>query len=256
MSDISALLFDVGNTYLKWGLLEKSRIRRTGSVKHSKIHDSGFASLTTRLPRHVDRVFASNVVGASFATRLSGVIRIHCDRDINFVRCEKKAFGLTNSYKQPRRMGVDRWVAMIGARSEFRGSLCIVDAGTAVTIDAIDKNGHHLGGQIIPGLVLMSNALSSETSAISAVKRAPRIPGPGMGVFASNTEGALQSGAVSAICGAIDRAAKVLRREGYRAKIVLTGGDASRILKQLGDNVLHRPNLVLQGLAFMVQSES
>jgi len=256
MSDTRALLFDVGNTRLKWGLLEKGQIRRTGSVTHSRIHDSGFASLTTRLPRRVDRVIASNVAGASFATRLSGVIGIHSACDIHFVRCEKRAFGLTNSYKQPRRMGVDRWVAMIGARSEFRGGLCIVDAGTAVTIDAIDKNGIHLGGQIIPGLALMGNALSSETSDISATKCIPRVPGTGMAVFASSTEGAVQSGAVNAICGAIDRAAKVLRSEGYRTKIVLTGGDASRILKQLGDKVLHRPNLVLQGLAFMVQSDT
>ena len=71
-------------------------------------------------------------------------------------------------------MGVDRWVAMIGARSEFRGGLCIVDAGTAVTIDAIDKNGNHLGGQIIPGLALMSNALSFGASDIPVVKRAPQ----------------------------------------------------------------------------------
>jgi type III pantothenate kinase len=77
-----------------------------------------------------------------------------------------------------------------------------------------------------------------------------------MDAFASNTEGAMQSGAINAVCGAIDRAAKVLRAEGHRTKIVLTGGDASRILKQLGDKVLHRPNLVLQGLAFMLQSES
>ena len=256
MSDIRALLFDVGNTRLKWGLLEKGHIRRTGSVTHSKIHDSGFASLTTRLPRRVDRVIASNVAGASFATRLSGVIGIHCGRAIHFAHCEKRAFGLTNSYKQPRRMGVDRWVAMIGARSEFRGGLCIVDAGTAVTIDAIDKNGVHLGGQIIPGLALMANALSSDTRNISVARRTPRVPGPGLAVFATNTERAVQSGAVNAICGAIDRAAKVLRSEGYRAKIVLTGGDASRILKQLGDKVSHRPNLVLQGLAFMVQSDS
>ena len=256
MIDARALLLDVGNTRLKWGLLEKGHIRRTGSLTHSKIHDSGFSSLRTRLPRRVDRVMVSNVAGASFATRLSGMIGIHCGRDIHFVRSEKKAFGLTNSYKQPRRMGVDRWVAMIGARSEFRGALCIVDAATAVTIDAVDKNGKHLGSQIIPGLTVMRNAMSSEDSRIAATRRAPRVPPPGMGVFASNTEGAMQGGAVNAICGAIERAAKVLRSEGYRVKIVLTGGDASRILKQLGDNVLHRPNLVLQGLAFMAQSDS
>lgn len=256
MSGFRALLFDVGNTRLKWGLLEKGRISRTGSVTHTKIHDSGFGSLTTRLPRRVDRVFASNVAGASFATRLSGVIGIHCNTDIYFARCEKQAYGVTNSYRQPRRMGVDRWVAMIGARSELRGTVCIVDAGTAVTIDAMDKNGVHLGGQIIPGLALMGSALRADTSDIPAARRTRKVPGPGIAVFASNTDGAVQSGAVNAICGAIDRAAKALRAEGYRTKIVLTGGDASRILKQLGDKVLHRPNLVLQGLAFMVQTES
>ncbi len=256
MSSSSALLFDIGNSRIKWGLLEKGRIRRTGHITHSRIHESGFASLTTRLPRQVDVVMASNVAGASFATRLSGVIGMHCNRDIHFARCEKQAFGLTNSYKQARRMGVDRWVAMIGARAEFRGAVCIVDAGTAVTIDAIDRNGMHLGGQIIPGLALMGNALRSEASDIPAAKRMPRDPGHGMDAFANSTDAAMQSGAINAVCGAIDRAARALRAEGYRSKIVLTGGDASRILKQLGDKVLHRPNLVLQGLAFMVQSES
>ena len=84
----------------------------------------------------------------------------------------------------------------------------------------------------------------------------PKDPGRGMSVFANNTKDAVQSGAVNAICGAIERAVKVLRAERYRPKIVLTGGDASRILKQLGNKALYRPNLVLQGLAFMVQSES
>jgi type III pantothenate kinase len=256
MSDVRALLFDVGNSRIKWGLLENGRIRRTGNITHSKIHDSGFASLTTRLPRRVDTVFASNVAGPGFATRLSGVIGIHCGCEIHFARCEKRAFGLTNSYKQPRRMGVDRWVAMIGASSQFRAAVCVVDAGTAVTIDAIDKHGVHLGGQIIPGLALMRNALRTDTSDIPAAGRSPRDPGHGMAIFAKNTDGAVQSGTINAVCGAIDRAVKVLRSEGHRPKIVLTGGDASRILKQLGDKVLHRPNLVLQGLAFMVQSDS
>lgn len=256
MSEVRALLFDIGNTRLKWGLFDRNRISRTGSITHAKIHDLGFASLTTRLPRRVNQVFISNVAGASFATRLSGVIGIHYGCNMHFAHCAKQAYGVTNSYRQPRQMGVDRWVAMIGARSEFRGAICIVDVGTAVTIDAMDKNGVHQGGQIIPGLMLMNNALRFDTSDIPAIKRMPKDPDRGMSVFANNTKDAVQSGAVNAICGAIERAAKVLRAERYRPKIVLTGGDASRILKQLGNKALHRPNLVLQGLAFMVQSES
>ena len=94
MSNARALLLDVGNTRLKWGVLENGRIRRTGVVAHSKLRDSGFGSLITRLPRRVDCVFASNVAGASFATRLSGVIGIHCGRSVHFAHCEKKGVRL------------------------------------------------------------------------------------------------------------------------------------------------------------------
>ncbi len=254
MSGYRALLFDVGNTRLKWGLLQDKRIVRTGVVDHDRLNSQGFAVLTTRLPAKVDYVLASNVAGPAFATRLAGVIGIHCGTDVHFARSEKDAYGVKNAYRQPRRLGVDRWVALIGARAETRSAVCIVDVGTAVTIDAMDKSGQHLGGMIIPGARLMSAALSRETSDIRLARGAASGPGPGMDVFASSTSDAVRNGTLSAVCGAIERAAKAMRSAGHRPKIVLTGGDASRILKQLGGNILHRPHLVLQGLAHMVQS--
>jgi type III pantothenate kinase len=255
VSELRALLFDVGNTRLKWGLLESGRIGKTGSITHEKLHASGFGSLTSHLPREVDRVLASNVAGQTFATRLSGVIGMHCNCEVHFARAEREAFGLTNSYTRPRRIGVDRWVAMIGARAEFGGALCVVDAGTAVTIDAIDRDGHHLGGMIVPGLTLMADALHLNTSKIPLAKTGAAVGASGMRAFANTTEGAVQNGALTAICGAVERSVQSMRSAGFRPKVVLTGGDGSRILKLLDANVLHRPNLVLQGLAFMVQSD-
>ena len=255
MSESRALLFDVGNSRLKWGVLERGRIARTGTTTHATLQESGFSALTTRLPRNVDQILVSNVAGASFATRLAGIIGIHCDTDIHFAHAEKSAYGVTNGYKQPRRLGVDRWVAMIGARAGLRGAICVVDVGTAVTIDALDKDGQHLGGQILPGLQLMTSALEKETSDIGPTSRARKDPGNGMQLFAKSTSAASYSGSMSAVCGALERAVKTMRAEGFRPKIVLTGGDASRILKQLDGNVLHRPHLVLQGLAFILQSK-
>jgi pantothenate kinase type III len=102
----------------------------------------------------------------------------------------------------------------------------------------------------------MTLVLSKETSDIGLRTTTVRDPAPGIGLFAQNTDGAVQSGTISAVCGAIERAAKTMRSAGLRPKIVLTGGDASRILKQLDGNVLHRPHLVLQGLAHMVRSNA
>ena len=255
MSEGRALLFDVGNSRLKWGVLDQCRIARTGTTTHATLQESGFNALTTKLPRNVDQILVSNVAGASFATRLAGVIGIHCNTDIHFARAEKAAYGVTNGYKQPRRLGVDRWVAMIGARAELRGAICVVDVGTAVTIDALDKDGQHRGGQILPGLQLMTGALEKETSDIGPTSRAGKDPGKGMQLFAKSTSAASYNGSLGAVCGAVERAVKTMRAEGFRPKIVLTGGDASRILKQLDGNVLHRPHLVLQGLAFILQSK-
>lgn len=250
---MKALLMDIGNSRLKWGVLEDGAIRRTGHISQQSINEQGLAALTSKLPRRVDNVFASNVAGASFATRLSGVVGMHCDVDVHFARTEKTACGVTNSYRQARRLGVDRWVAMIGAWGEIQAACLIVDAGTAVTIDVLDDDGQHLGGQILPGVTLMAETLASRTSDIPNIQRRAASQGRGMEMFASTTAGAVGHGASNAVLGAIERSLTVLRENGYAPTIVLTGGDASRILKSLGEQPIHRPHLVLQGLAELLE---
>jgi type III pantothenate kinase len=245
-----ALLLDVGNTRVKWGVLDDDRLRRTGHIAQRKIGDQGLGALTAKLPRNVDVVFASNVSGATFATRLSGVIGLHCGCDVHFAKSEREACGVRNGYRQPRRLGVDRWVAMIGAWSEIESACVVVDAGTALTIDAIDDDGQHLGGQIIPGVNLMAAALAASTSDIP--RTGARTPPSGLGEFGDSTAKAVSNGAWAAVAGAVERAITTLRSNAYDPAVVLTGGDASRMLTALGNEPLHRPHLVLQGLARML----
>lgn len=254
MNEIKALLFDAGNTRVKWGYLAGGRISKFGSVTYAQLRDTGFAALTTRLPHKVTHAAASNVAGPGFAKKLASVIGLHCGVDVHLVHCENAACGVTTSYSQPRRMGIDRWVAMIGGWHEFRSALCIVDAGTAMTIDMLDSSGQHLGGQIIPGIRMMEASLRSNTNDIASASRRIRDPGDGLALLGKNTDESILFGSLTAVCGAIERTVKRARGAGLRPKIILTGGDASRILKQLNNNVIHRPNLVLEGLAVMLQS--
>jgi len=218
------------------------------------MREEGIESLLRRLPRRVDRAIACNVAGLDFGNRFARAIGIHIDGDLRYVHSERTAFGLHSAYGRPRNLGVDRWIAMLGARAEWKTALCVVDTGTAVTIDAIDKSGQHLGGQIVPGIRLMGDALRRETSDIGAARSSSRDPGDLP--FASSTGQAVSFGAMNAVCGAIERSIRKLRSTGLRPTVVLTGGDASRILKQLDGKLFHRPNLVLSGLAFMVSNET
>lgn len=251
---MTALLLDVGNSRLKWGVLEDGDIRRTGHISQEKLREQGLSALTTKLPRRVDVVWVSNVAGASFATRLSGVIGAHCNAEVHFARSEKRGWGVTNGYRQPRRLGVDRWVAMIGAWAEIKSACLVVDAGTAVTLDAIDDEGLHLGGQIIPGVETMLESLSLATSDIPRVAASSKQASGDLKMFGANTAAAVREGAQNAITGAIERAVRTLRSNAYDPTIVLTGGGASRILGALDEAPLHRPNLVLHGLLHMLEN--
>ena len=255
MTGNRALLMDIGNTRLKWAVLDGRTVGKTKSVTLERLRESGLPAIAGRLPRRVARVFACNVAGSSFATRISGLIGLHCGVDVQFAKVERQAHGVTNSYRQVHRLGVDRWVAMIGARAEFKSALCIVDAGTAVTIDVLDRAGRHLGGQIIPGLHLMADSLIAETRDIKSAGRVSPAGDAAVAGLGTSTGTAIRNGAMNAICGAIERAVRKLRSAGYRPKLILTGGDAARILKELEGRALHRPDLVLQGLAHMLQSE-
>ena len=252
---MKALLLDVGNTRLKWGVLEGDQIHRTGHIAMRRIREEGLAVLASRLPRSIDAVQVSNVAGATFATRLSGVVGMHCGCQVHFAKAEREACGVRSGYRHPRRLGVDRWVAMIGAWAELASACVIVDAGTAVTIDAIDDQGRHLGGQIFPGVRLMFDALNASTSDIPAVSG--RLPAAtGLDIFGNTTSKAVQHGAWNAVTGAVDRVITTLRSNAYDPVVVLTGGDASRMLTALGTQPLHRPHLVLQGLARLLQDTS
>jgi len=249
---MTALLLDIGNSRIKWGLLDGGNIQKTGHISQERIRDKGLQVLTGKLPRQVDDVFVSNVAGTSFATRLSGVVGMHCDCDVRFARSQKQGWGLRNSYSQPRRMGVDRWVAMVGAWAEVQDACLVIDVGTALTLDAIDSTGAHLGGQIIPGSRIMANALSDGTSDIPSVRPLPAGKAPSMQMFGRSTAAAVREGVQNAIVGAVDRAFGTLQLGGGEPTAVLTGGDASRILDALATTPLHRPHLVLQGLAHML----
>ena len=114
--------------------------------------------------------------------------------------------------------------------------------------------GNHLGGQIIAGVATMAGALASATSDIPTVKPAPARAGTDLGMFARNTAAAVREGAQNAVAGAVDRAVRTLRSNAYDPTVILTGGDASRMLATLveTETPVHRPRLVLRGLAHML----
>lgn len=168
------------------------------------------------------------------------------------IETQRKAGGITNAYKEYQRLGVDRWLAMIGARQFTQQACIVVDAGTAVTVDALDGNGQHLGGWILPGLELMQQSLVSRSGALQ-VAEPPESKG-----FGTSTSDAIQLGACYAVIGAIEQARQLLvaQSQGSVPDIFITGGDAETLLAFIEVKAEHVADLVFRGLLHLTRSEN
>jgi type III pantothenate kinase len=240
----SVLLVDIGNSRVKWGLASDGRIV-SGESFGSKDFAQFPASWQAMPPPA--QVWIANVAGQKIAALFKTWIAQHWGLDPHFARSEAQRFGVVSGYTCPEKLGVDRWVALVGARHVCAGPVCVVDCGTALTFDVLDAKGQHLGGLIAPGLSLMRGALARGTHALPWTENLSE-----EGCFAHDTETAIAKGTGLAAVGLIERAfwdaAQYLGRE---PRLLLTGGDAPILETALNLSYEYWPDLVLEGLQVM-----
>jgi type III pantothenate kinase len=239
------LLIDIGNTRIKWAVLENGELTNQQAVAHATWSAEECAGAFSKLPRPT-RVLVSNVGGERIGTIVRDVALARFGVEAEFIASTAEAAGVRNAYPEPWKLGVDRWLAMIAAHGMYQRAVCVVSIGTAATIDAVDATGRHLGGLIVPGPDLMVESLLKNTSEIA---RRTENGSVGSGVFANNTLGAIRQGALHAVAALVERAVESIQVQlGVQPEIVLTGGASEEIGKLLRFPQVVTPDLVLKGL--------
>ena len=243
------LEIDAGNTSLKW--------RWRGSAANSV---RGPAQLESELA-HASRpeeVLVCNVRGAELKADLAAWTARKWDLQPRFARVARVCGGVRIQYPDPSRLGADRWLAMLAGYRRANGNCLIVDSGTALTIDVIDDGGLHLGGYIMPGLQTLRSSLLRNTE----IRLTPG-NGEESVALGNDTGDAVRNGTLFMLCGAVRAALERFEREMSRLRrgkgrprrehespmLVLTGGDAALLKRELGrEGVPVVPDLVLDGL--------
>ena len=226
---MSFLAIDIGNTRLKWALYAAptpgAALLRHGAVFLETIDDLDQTEWKG-LPAP-SSMLGCVVAGEGVKRRVEEQMEMW-DIEPRWVVSVREACGVVNGYEHPNRLGVDRWVALIGARQRVlahgkpRPAL-VVMVGTAVTVDALDASGHFLGGLILPGFGLMLRALEMGTAGLKA-------PTGEAVDFPTNTSDALMSGGADAIAGAVERMhRKLLAHSGVEPMLIMTGGAAVKL---------------------------
>lgn len=234
------VLIDAGNTRLKWAVVAAGRWRAQGHADYADL--SGLAA----------ELVAGRSVAVASVTRAENAAMLDAllERAALPVRRIESGpcFGeVTNGYTAPAQLGVDRWMALIGAWRRTRRATLVISVGTAMTVDALDARGRFPGGIIVPGPALMRGALRQGTARVAA--------GPGVRRdFPQCTNDAVESGLVAALAGAVRAQYAHLAAQAPDAPACLvTGGDAGWLLPHLDAGAEPAPFLVLEGLACVTE---
>jgi len=169
---------------------------------------------------------------------------------IDKVTAQAAAFGVTNAYREPSQLGADRWVALVAAHYHHQGPSCIIDSGTALTVDLISKEGQHAGGLILPGMALMRAALVEKTDAVQVSEQ-----GQTKAFDVHSTEDAVKAGVHAAMLGAVQQVlAECQLKWGAEPHCVVTGGNAEVFKMSLPESSTYDSDWVLKGLAVIAGS--
>jgi type III pantothenate kinase len=238
------LVIDVGNSRLKWGLHGPRGWGARGITPNGEI-----GALSVRdwhhLPRPA-RAVGVNVAGEAMRVRVEAQLA-RWRLAPEWLTATDAACGVTNRYARPAQLGADRWASLVAAwrRSNatelFPPACVVVNVGTAVTIDALDVDGVFRGGLILPGIRLMLQALAENTSGLRATVGEFR-------EFPDVTADAMYSGAIQAVCGAIEQMRRQIDSIPAHVRCYLAGGAAPEIERHLNPPVEVVDNLVLEGV--------
>ncbi|MCY4264107.1 MAG: type III pantothenate kinase [Gammaproteobacteria bacterium] len=236
------LELDIGNSQIKWRLLSTDQTGIANSVE-----DCCEAFETLPIP-HLVRL--ASVRYDNSVSRLAEWTDAHWSIRPLVAVVTSECGGVINSYAEPHRLGVDRWLAILSAYQRVHSACVIVDSGTAITIDALDSKGRHRGGYIVPGFSLAIDSLETKTGIRLKSRNFQQLSGLG-----TSTEQAVLQGILNQVVALIEKVVAGLNKKENTIPVLLSGGNATLLQGSLRKSGLDRlevcPSLVLDGLALV-----
>lgn len=245
------LLVDVGNTRIKWAVIEGTEMGDPVAMDYLKDGLPGLLEDHWQSLPVPQQVGVANVCGETAAVAISSYVRKQWRLEPVYAEVRIAEAGVTNAYHDISQLGVDRWLTVIAAWNKYHAPVCVAGCGTAVTIDVVDGDGQHLGGLILPGLRLMQDTLITGTHGIGSAESV------GLSLeLGDSTSSCIANGAARALISTIDGICEDMNRKfGDRLCRVITGGDAVVINGLLREKFICEQSLVLQGLAITMVND-
>ncbi|MFJ2489747.1 pantothenate kinase [Pseudomonas sp. NPDC087639] len=241
------LELDCGNSFIKWRVLNAKAVTliAEGVVDSDQALSEGLWALSGV---SLSKCRLVSVRSAEETGALIQMLKQEFGVTVICAEPAREMSGVVNGYEEYERLGLDRWLAMLGGFHLAKGACLVLDFGTAVTADFIAQDGGHLGGFICPGMPLMRSQLRTHTRKIRygdlAAERALTSQAPGR-----NTVEAVERGCSMMLRGFVLTQLEMARAYwGDGFTVFITGGDAG-LVADVAPEARIVPDLVFVGLA-------
>lgn len=244
---------DAGNSSIKWRLHDgTNKLVSSREDHHQSKCLSKLIEATLNCKKKVKQVNIASVCSAEKTNLIIETVRSKLNLEPTILKSTKKIGDIINSYDAPELMGVDRWAAIIAATKLLNNNsyaCCVIDAGTATTIDFICPDGKHEGGYILPGIQLQMQSLNNSAGQIDleeAILNLDLLP-------SQNTQSAVTGGIILSIVSVIESSLQSYKlRFKVKPKLFITGGNGLLVKENLTTLADYYPDLVLDGIPLLV----
>jgi len=227
------LVIDSGNTRIKLGLFTNGNLEKV---------------FTTNDYNQLSKIVSG------FDIRKSIISSVRKDQDIIKEKIKFKTeplllsselqFPFTNNYETPQTLGHDRIAGVAGALQLFpEKSTLVIDAGTCITYDFIDKGKNYFGGAISPGISIRFRALNTFTAGLPLVDKEENVS-----LIGKSSKGSILSGVLHGAAAEIEGMIREFRKNDAEMNVIMCGGDARFFERRLKEAIFVVPDLVLIGL--------
>lgn len=231
------LTIDVGNTSIAFGVFRGKKLRSVWKIATQSV----FSKKAVRLPKNIDATIISSVVPKATPVIKGLLIKKYRIRPL--VLGENVKAPIKNLYRNPGQVGQDRLVDAVAVKELYGCPAIVIDFGTAITLDVINKRGEYLGGIIVPGIETSVRALSRQAALLPIIKvSAPKE------LVGRDTVNSMKSGIFHGFGCLCDGLVAKLKMKYGPMRVIATGGHARLMAKFSRSICKVNTNLTLQGL--------
>ena len=240
------LLIDVGNAQTKIGIWNYGRL---SNVCLSKTKDI-FKNISKYKKKRINDIYLTSVISPKEDKKIITYIEKNFKIKPHQIKSTKSLMGVKNGYKQPAKLGDDRWCTIVGLYKLYNKPLLIVDCGSAITLDCVNDGGKHLGGYIFSGsdgykvsFTNLHNLKNIKLNNINSIKNFKP---------SKSTNEAILEGYILMVTSAIEKLYKDFSIQQVKKPLLIIGGGYGQIIsKSLSVKNKYEPDLVLKCLGLI-----